>query len=87
MKTLKCKNCAHYTAYYKKWICNFERLSNGFCEKHQKLQTQHETCDDFKSSEQKEEGKKRKLLSSLEQAVDSINVIAQILKDDYLNDL
>jgi len=82
MKQTNCKNCVYYSAYYKKLSLNFERLTNGFCEKHQQLQVQYETCDAFISNEKREEYKERRLQRQLEQSLDSINIIAQILKDN-----
>ena len=83
MKTQKCKNCTHYTAYYKKWSASFERLNKGFCAKHQKPQIQSETCEDFKSNEQKEKRREERLFDYLEFSLKSINEIAQILKEKY----
>ena len=83
MKSQKCKNCTYYTAYYKKWHANFGRLNNGFCTKHQKHQTQFETCENFKSSEQKEKMREERLFDSLEQSLKSINEISQILKEKF----
>jgi hypothetical protein len=83
MKTEKCKNCMHYTAYYKQWASSFGRLNNGFCSRHQKPQAQLEACEDFKSNEQKEKRRDELRLKHLEQALESINEIAQILKEKF----
>jgi len=81
LKTQKCKNCAFY--YYKQWSSFYSRLNHGFCIKHKKPQTQSETCEDYKSNEQKEKTREEKLFSSLEYALKSINEIAQILKERH----
>jgi len=85
MKTQKCKNCAHYSPYYKKWSASFGMLNHGYCAKHKKPQTQRKTCDKFKSGEQIEQRREERLLKCLEQSLDSINEIAQILKEKYYN--
>ena len=86
MNSEYCKNCTFYTAYYKQWASGYGRLNNGFCAKHQKQQTQFETCECFKSNEQKEIHREKRRMLALEQALESINEIAQILKekDDVL---
>ena len=83
MKSQKCKNCSYYTAYYRKWSSSFEKLTHGACSKHKSPKTQSEVCDDFKSSEQKERKREERLFISLEQSLESINQIAQILKEKY----
>jgi len=86
MKSQKCKNCTHYSAYYKQWSGSYGRLNNGFCSKHQKAQTQFETCENFLSSGQKEKIREKRLLIQLEQSLISINEIAQILKEKFSAD-
>jgi len=81
MKKQICKYCTHYSAYYKQWADGYGRLNNGFCAKHQKPQTQFETCEDYISREQKEKSMQERLLISLEQALTVINEIAEILKE------
>ena len=78
-----CKNCNYYTAYYKKWGAYFGRMNNGFCAKHKKRQTQFEVCNEFRSNEQSEKRREEQLLNSLEQSLESVNQIAQILKEKY----
>jgi len=86
MKSQKCKYCTYYSAYYKRWDGQFERLANGFCVKHQKQQIQIETCDGFKSNEEKEKRREERLFVSLEQSLSSISEITQILKEKYFVD-
>ena len=81
MLSQKCKNCTFYSAYYKQWSSGYGKLNNGFCSKHQKFQTQFETCEHFKSNEIKEKRREERLFTSLEQALEAINDIAQILKE------
>ncbi|MCL2556417.1 MAG: hypothetical protein FWE03_05330 [Firmicutes bacterium] len=81
MKTQKCKNCTYYTAYYKQWAACYSRLNNGFCTKHNKHQTQVKTCEDFKSNERKKRVREKILFEALAQSINSINDIAQILKE------
>lgn len=76
-----CQNCTHYTAYYRKWSGGYSRLNNGFCSQNKKPQTLFETCDNFKSDEQKEKRREDMRLTALEQALTSINEIAHILKE------
>jgi len=80
MKAEKCKNCTFYSAYYLRWSSHYGRLNNGFCSKQQKPQTQFETCEDFKNNEAKEKSREERRFIALEQALASINEIAQILK-------
>ena len=77
----KCRNCTFYTAYYKQWASGYGRLNEGFCRKHQKPQTQFETCGDFMSNEKKEEMREKRRLKDLDRAIESINEIAHILKE------
>ncbi|MCL2861474.1 MAG: hypothetical protein FWE22_03585 [Firmicutes bacterium] len=81
MKKSICKNCTHYSSYYKKWSSHFSRLNNGFCSKHQKQQIQFENCEDFKDNEKKEKMREKRLFTHLEHALESINCISQILKE------
>ena len=83
MKTQICKNCTFYSAYYQRWSDHYGRLNHGFCANKQKLQPQFETCESFKSNEQKEKRREERLLFSLEQASKSINEIAVILNEKY----
>jgi len=85
MKSQKCKYCAYYTAYYKKHIIGFERTNVGHCLKFRKLQTQLETCENFKCGEKKEQRQQERIFVSLEQALKSVNDIGQILKEKYLD--
>jgi len=80
MEKQLCINCTFYSAYYKKWSACFGELNHGFCAKHQKPQKQYETCQEYKSNDQKEKTRHQRLLLSLEQSLTSINEIAQILK-------
>jgi len=81
MLSQKCKNCTFYTAYYKQWASGYGKLNHGFCSKRQQPQTQFETCEDFKSNDIKEKRREERLFLSLEQALESINDIALILKE------
>jgi len=81
MKKNICKYCTFYTAYYEKFSSNFSRLSHGFCKKQNIPQLQFKTCDDFKSNEQKEKMREKRLFSHLEQSLISINAISHILKE------
>lgn len=81
MKNQICKNCTYYSAYYKQWSNGYGRLSNGFCSRNNKPQTQFEACEGYKSNEQKEEMRQIRMIKSLEQALTSINDIVQILKE------
>jgi len=81
MKIQNCRNCTYYSAYYKQWSDGYSRLNNGFCSKLNKPQIQFETCEDFKSSEQKEKSREERRLVALDSALTSINEIAQILKE------
>lgn len=81
MKNQICRNCLHFSAYYKRYGINFIRLSLGFCNKHDKQQASLETCENYQSNFKKEEKNDAVLLSSLWQAVESINLIAQIFKE------
>ena len=81
MTAKKCKNCAYYTAYYKQWGDCYGRLNNGFCVKHKRHQTQFETCAEFKSNEEKEKRREKRLFDSLERVLASIDEIAQILRE------
>ena len=88
MKKEVCKNCTYYSAYYKQWSSHYTRLDKGFCSKHQKIIKQYEICEDFKSNELKEKMREKRRMDALEQALISINEIAQILKEkqsDKLN--
>ena len=81
MKVQKCTNCTYYSAYYLQWSNCYGKLNHGFCSKQQKPQTQFEACEDFKSNEAKEKRREERLFDSLERALESINGIAQILKE------
>jgi len=81
MRAQQCKNCIHYTAYHKKLPASYCRLTNGFCSKHDKQQSQSETFESFVSNEQKEKRDEFILFHSLECALKSIDQIAQILKE------
>jgi len=81
MKKEICKYCTHYTAYYKIHCTSYQRLTNGFCSKHQKPQIQSETCQNYKNNEQKQKRKEEQLLYTLEQALNWIIQIAQMLKE------
>ena len=83
MRVQKCKNCTYYSAYYKKWSSHFGRLNNGFCSKHQKPQKHLNSCEDFRSNEQKEKMREERLFEKLEQSLTSIYEINQILKEKY----
>ena len=77
----KCRNCTYYSAYYKQWCSGYGRLNTGYCSKHEKQQTQFETCEDFKSNVQKEKSREKRRMDALEQALESINEIVQILRE------
>jgi len=81
MRIQNCKNCTYYSSYYKQWSDCYSRLNHGFCSKHEKPKIQNETCGNFKSGEQKEKRREERLFSSLERSLESINQIAQILKE------
>ena len=85
MKTEKCKNCTYYVAYYEQFSSGYARLNHGFCQKHSRPQKQADTCETFKSSEQKEKRREERRFDYLEQALTSINEIAQILKEKQDN--
>jgi len=80
MKKNKCKNCTHYSAYYKLLAVSFTKLNHGFCAKHKRPQAQKEICDDFNCNQQKEQLRERILFDALENALKSIDHITQILK-------
>ena len=81
MQSQKCKNCTYYTAYYKQWSSGYGRLSNGYCSRCEKLRTQYETCENFKSNALKEKRREERLFVYLECALESINEIVQILRE------
>ena len=83
MNSQKCRDCTFYTAHYKKLAHGFVKQNNGFCRNHQKHQTQYKTCENFKSNEEKEKRREERLFKYLEQSLQSINEIAQILKEKY----
>jgi len=85
MKKQICKKCTYYTAYYRRLSDCYIRLGNGYCTKHKKPQTQYETCEDYKNNEFKEQSREERLFVSLEQSLTSINEIAMILKEKYLD--
>ena len=82
MLSQKCKNCTFYTAYYKQWAAGYGKLNHGYCSKHEKPQTQFETCGSFLSNAKKERRKEERRLVCLEQALRAIIEIAQILKEE-----
>lgn len=83
MKNPNCKNCTFYSAYYRQWSDGYGRLTNGYCSKHNKPQTQFETCECYKSNEQKEKMREKRMFVALEDALTSINEISQILKEKF----
>jgi len=46
-----------------------------------------ETCEDFRSNEQKEKMREERLFEKLEQSLESINEINQILREKYSGSL
>jgi len=76
-----CKNCTFYSAYYKQYSSGFGKIDHGYCSKQQQPISQHETCENFKSNEAKEKSREERRLVALDQALESINEIAQILKE------
>lgn len=81
MNSQKCKDCAYYTAYYKKLSSSFEKTNVGVCSKHKKIKTYLENCGEFKNNERREKENEKRLFVFLEQALKSINDISQILKE------
>lgn len=81
MKKQICKNCAYYSAYYKKWSASFGELDHGHCDKLKNDTTRYDTCADFKSNERKELLRKERLLTALETTLSSVTEMAQILKE------
>ena len=81
MLSQKCNNCTFYTAYYKQWSDHYGKLNHGFCSKTKKQQQQYDSCEDFKSNEQKKKMRQERMLDSLELALESINHISQIMKE------
>ena len=81
MKVEKCKNCTYYTAYYEQFSSGFVKLGHGYCSKQKQQQKQFDTCEQFKNNEQKEKWKEKRRLAILDEALNSINEIAQILKE------
>ena len=81
MRVEKCKNCAYYTAFYKRWSNHYGRIELGHCSKKKQVQKQLDTCGDFKSNEQKEERKEKMMLEHLERALISIDHISQIMRE------
>jgi len=83
MKTKRCYNCAFYSAYYKQWFDGFHKQSHGFCSKINEPQKQHQSCQYFKDNERREKTQEERLLSHLELSLQSVNQIAQILKEKF----
>jgi len=81
MLSQRCKNCTHYTAFYKQWSGNFSRLDNGYCSRQNIIKKQNEVCDSFMSNEHKEQIREKKRLELLERALTAIVEISQILKE------
>ncbi len=44
-KMKKCWNCEHYSAYYTKKLCHFEKEDCGFCRQQGKITDKHHTCE------------------------------------------
>ena len=82
-RAITCRNCTHYTAYYKRWATRFGKLPRGFCEKQQLPKNHSETCKNFTDNKQKELLREKLLIDCLAQSIKSINEIAQILKEKY----
>jgi hypothetical protein len=83
MKIQKCDDCVYYSAYYKQWYNSYEKLNHGFCSKIEKPKLHYDSCELFNSNEQIEQSREERRLLALEQALKSINDIANILKDKY----
>lgn len=82
MKKQICRNCLHFSVYYKRWGDRFSRLPTGFCCKHDKQQAHLEACENYLENKSKEEQSDLLLFQSLKQALKSVNQIAQILKEN-----
>ena len=82
MKVQKCCNCTFYSAYYKQWASGYGKMETGYCQKHNATQKRYHACEDFKSNEQKEVRREKMRFDALDQALQSINDIAHILKEN-----
>lgn len=81
MKTEQCKNCTHYSAYYKQRYCGYEKLSCGVCSISKQERKKSDTCEKYYYSELKEKRQKSALYLHLTNAAKSIHDIVQILKE------
>lgn len=86
MITQQCKNCTHYSAYYRQRSFSYEKLSCGICSIHKQERKKGETCEKFVYNELKEKRQKASLYFSLESAAKSINDIIHMIKEKEMND-
>ena len=79
----ECCVCSHFTGYYTKAYCGFNKERCGHCRLHDKTVDKHDTCENFKNRLYKEENtiKHSAVINALSQAITEINTIKTLLEN------
>ncbi len=81
-KKKKCWNCKHYSAYYTKKLCHFEKEDCGFCRQQGKITDKHHTCERWCFNGIRRQIRKNVALKALKSSLDNLVEIRQILIDE-----
>ncbi|HIY78575.1 MAG TPA: hypothetical protein H9728_05980 [Candidatus Borkfalkia excrementavium] len=81
-KSTKCVYCGHYEGYYTKGLHCFERTKQGFCEQHNKVVNNGDTCDCWETNRHRFYFRKRVISRALYEMLMDISAIRQIIQEE-----
>lgn len=81
-KCNRCLYCGNYEGYYKKGLHRFESIKQGLCSKHNKIVSNKDCCEFWRTSSRRFYFRKKVASRALYEILMDISAIRQILEEN-----